>query len=99
MHDGEGLLITYYYVQGGAFRSDSSPPIAGTAREMPAAMMQTRDNEPNFTHALSGDYVIQIQMSGPDHGGVLTGTVIRAYNGSPIEDALVVTSQDQGRGR
>ncbi|NQT35763.1 carboxypeptidase regulatory-like domain-containing protein [bacterium] len=94
MHDGEGLLITYYYVQGGAFRSDSSPPIAGTAREMPAAMMQTRDNEPNFTHARSGDYVIQIQMSGPDHGGILTGTVIRADNGSPIEDALVVTSQD-----
>ncbi|NQU05651.1 MAG: carboxypeptidase regulatory-like domain-containing protein, partial [Calditrichaeota bacterium] len=93
MHGGESLMITYFFVEGGSFQSDNSPPIAGTAIGMPPAMMQTRNDGETYTHAHSGDYAIQVKLSGPDHGGVLTGTVFAEENDRPLEGATVETSQ------
>lgn len=93
IHEEEGFLITYLYVNGASFGSDNDPPIAGTAIGMPPAMMQTRNDGDTYGHAHGGDYYIQIQMSGPDHGGVLRGIVTDEANEEPIEGALVETSQ------
>jgi hypothetical protein len=93
MHENESLMVTYFYANNGSFQSDNTPPIAGTAIGMPPAMMQTRNDGQTYTHAHSGDYAIQVQLSGPDHGGVLTGTVLAAEDNSPIEGATVETSQ------
>ncbi|MDP8241149.1 MAG: carboxypeptidase regulatory-like domain-containing protein [Candidatus Hatepunaea meridiana] len=94
IHDGEGLIVTYFYINGGTFRGDATPPIAGVAAGMPPAMMQTQNNGQSFDHAHSGDYAIRIKLSGPDHGGVLTGTVTDTEDDSPIDHAQVITSQD-----
>ena len=94
IHEGEGLVVTYYFVNGGNFLNDAAPPIAGVSAMMPLAMMQSVANSEIYTNANAGDYAIQIHMSGPDHGGVLNGNVYEAGDESPIEGALVVTSQD-----
>ncbi|MCF7811034.1 T9SS type A sorting domain-containing protein [bacterium] len=94
MHENESLMVTYFFANNSSFRSDNTPPIAGTAIGMPPAMMQTRNDGETYTHAHSGDYAIQVQLSGPDHGGVLTGTVVAAEDDSPLEDATVITSQN-----
>jgi len=94
IHDGEGLIVTYLWVNGGVFGSDETPPIAGTNTRMPMSMMQTSGNGESFSRSQAGDYGIQIQMSGPDHGGYLLGQVFDFQDNEPIENATVTTSQD-----
>lgn len=94
IHDGEGLLVTYMWVNGGAFQGDETPPIAGTNTSMPAANMQTSNQAASFTRSASGDFAIQIQMTGPDHGGYLEGSIYDFETDEPIEGVMVVTSQD-----
>lgn len=94
INEGEGLMVGYYFVNGGNFRSDNTPPIAGTNTSMPPCMMRTQNDGESYDRSPSGDFAIQIQMSGPDHGGFLSGTVVDATDNSPIEDAMITTSQD-----
>ena len=94
INEGEGLMIGYYYVNGGNFRSDNTPPIAGTNTSMPASMMRTQNDGESYDPSPSGDFAMQIQLSGPDHGGFLSGTVLNAEDDSPMEDVVISTSQD-----
>ncbi len=93
-HEGEALMVSYFFVNGGNFRSDNTPPIAGTNLKMPAAMMQTRNDGESYSHAWSGDYAIQAKISGPDHGGYLHGWVADEETDEPIAEVLIETSQE-----
>ncbi len=93
IHDGEGLVVVYYWVEGGTFGSDETPPIAGTNSSMPMSMMSSNGYGEGFSHQNAGDYGLEIKMTGPDHGGVLAGIVTNADDDSPLEGVRVETSQ------
>jgi hypothetical protein len=66
MHENEGIIVTFHYVNGVSVTIDGTPPLAGSNLYMPFCMIETADDGVGYFWSGAGDFLIDVKLGNSD---------------------------------